>query len=267
MKKLLPVIFIMILALSGCQSGDVEESLTPEDIKTFDEVIEDGKVEIDGISYDIKSVSKSTYEYDYEGNIIERTNENNDKKVRTEFTYNENNDVVEEKNYSDGNLIASRIYSYEDDVLKELKVVYEEGLEVITKYSYEEDKEILTSYNLDGSESITATVYKDENGNKLKMVQSLPEQENQTATTNYQYEDDLLIKATTERNDTNTTVHYEYNNVGDKIMEYSITILDDLYFLDATFFEYEYNDKLQPASLNTYRIQSPIEEEDIRKFD
>ena len=267
MKKILPIIFIMILALAGCQSGDVEESLTPEDITTFDEVIEDGKVEIDGISYTIESVSKSTYEYDDEGNIIERINENNNKKVRTEFTYNENNDVIEEKNYSDGNLIASRIYSYEGDVLEELKVVYESGLEIRTEYSYEEDKEIWISYNSDGSESITATVYKDENGNKLKMVQSLPENENQTSTTNYQYEDELLIKATTERNDTNTTVHYKYNNVGDKIMEYNITILEDSYFLDAAFGEYEYNNKLQPISLTIYRVHSPIEEENIREFD
>src|SRR6056297_1121158 len=99
MKKILGIILIMILALSGCQSGDVEESLTPEDIITFDEVIEDGKVEVDGVSYDIKSVSKSTYKYDDNGNIIERINENNDKKVRAEFTYNENNDVVEEIYY------------------------------------------------------------------------------------------------------------------------------------------------------------------------
>ncbi|MDW7667975.1 MAG: hypothetical protein SCJ93_04060 [Bacillota bacterium] len=266
MKKLLPIIFIMILALSGCQSGDVEESLTPEEITTFDEVIEDGKVEIDGISYTIESVSKSTYKYDDEGNIIERTNENNDNKIRTEFTYNENNDVVEEKSYSDGNLIASRIYSYEDEVLRELKVVYEGGMEIRTEYTYEDDKKIAISYNSDGSESVTATIYKDENGNNLKMVQSLPGQEDQ-ATTNYQYEDDLLVKAATERTDTDTVVHYEYNNVGDRIMAYSINILDDLYFLNASFFEYEYNDKLQPISMTAYSFSSHIEEEDIREFE
>src|SRR6056297_2258242 len=231
MKKILGIILIMILALSGCQSGDVEESLTPEDIKTFDEVIEDGKVEIDGISYDIKSVSKSTYEYDDEGNIIERTNENNGNKVRTEFTYNENNDVVEEKSYAEGSLIATRSYSYEENGLEELKIAYESGLEMLTEYSYDEDKEIATSYNTDGSIALNLVVYKDENGNNTKMIQSSPEVEKLKSITNYKYEDDLLIKATTERNDTDTTVHYEYNNVEDKIMEYSITILNDLYFL------------------------------------
>jgi YD repeat-containing protein len=257
----------MILALAGCQSGDVEESLTPEDITTFDEVIEDGKVEIDGISYTIESVSKSTYEYDDEGNIIERINENNNKKIRTEFIYNENNDVLEEKSYSEGSLIATRSYSYEEDALKEVKIAYESGFEMLTEYSYEEDKEIVTSYNTDGSVALTAIIYKDENGNNSKMVQSSPEVEKLKATTNYEYENDLLIKVTTERSDTNTTAHYEYNNVGDKTMEYHITILDDLYFLDASFFEYEYNDKLQPISLTIYRVNSPIEEEDIREFE
>jgi len=267
MKKLLALILIMILGLSGCQSGNVEESLTPDDITSFDETIEDGKVEIDGKTYDIKSVSKSTYKYDDNGNIIERINENKDKKVRAEFTYNENNDVVEEIYYSDGNIITTRIYTYEDDVRKEVKIAYEGGMEVRTEYSYEEDKEIWTTYNSDGSESITATVYKDENGNNSKMVQSWTEVGKLDAKTNYQYEDNLLIKSKTERNNTNTIVHYEYNNVGDKIMEYSITMLDDLYFLDVGFFDYEYNEKLQPISLTTYGVHSPIEEEDIRKFD
>lgn len=266
MKKILTIILIMILALAGCQGTTMVESLTPEDITTFDEVIEDGKVEIDGISYDVEWASTSTYEYDDEGNIVERINENNNKNIRTEFTYNENNDVVEEKNYSEGSLIASRIYSYKDDLLEELKIIYESGLEIRTEYSYEEDKEIWTSYNSDGSESITATIYKDENGNTLKMVQSLPGQEDE-ATTNYKYEDDLLVKAKTERNGTDSVVHYEYNNVGDKIVEYSITTVDELYFLDVTFFEYEYNDNLQPISLNIYRVHSPIEEENVRDFE
>ena len=267
MKKLLAIILIMILAISGCQSGDVEESLTPEDIKTFDGVIEDGKVEIDGVSYDIESVSKSTFEYDDEGNITERTNENNDNKVRTGFIYNENNDVLEEKSYSEGSLIATRIYSYEEEVLKEVKIAYESGLEMLTEYSYEEDKEIVTSYNTDGSVALIAIIYKDENGNNSKMVQSSPEVEKLKATTNYEYEKDLLMKSITERNDTNTTVHYEYNDVGDKIMAYNITTVDDLYFLDAAFFEYEYNHELQPVSLTTYRVHTPIEEEDLRIFD
>jgi hypothetical protein len=76
-----------------------------------------------------------------------------------------------------------------------------------------------------------------------------------------------LVKATTERTDTDTVVHYEYNNVGDRIMAYSINILDDLYFLNASFFEYEYNDKLQPISMTTYSFSSHIEEEDIREFE
>ncbi|KAB3529592.1 hypothetical protein [Alkaliphilus serpentinus] len=65
MKKLLIGVVILLILVS-CQqinNTNVENPLIDE-ITTYEETIEDGKVKIDEISYDIQSVVKITNTYD-----------------------------------------------------------------------------------------------------------------------------------------------------------------------------------------------------------
>jgi hypothetical protein len=73
-----------------------------------------------------------------------------------------------------------------------------------------------------------------------------------------------LVKAIVERDGVITnTFNYEYNNIGDKIMEYNI-FYEEVYTLFAVFYDYVYNENSLPETVTTYRVQSPIAEENIR---
>ena len=62
MKKIVFVL-VLLLVLTSCK----------QEITTYKEVIKEGKVEIDGISYDIRSVEKTTFIYDDNENLVKNT--------------------------------------------------------------------------------------------------------------------------------------------------------------------------------------------------
>ncbi|MGI6697663.1 MAG: hypothetical protein ACOX3Y_03480, partial [Clostridia bacterium] len=79
------ILILAVIAFTGCdRSAD----------SSYKEVIKDGKVEIDGISYDIQSVTKTTYKYDDNGNILEKVTTRNGSKTRIEYIY-ENGRLIE----------------------------------------------------------------------------------------------------------------------------------------------------------------------------
>ena len=123
MKRLLLGLFLLIM-LTGChQSNNTNVENPPVDeITTYEEVIKDGKVEIDGISYDIQSVTKTRYTYDDNENIIELVTTNDDSEIRMEYLY-ENNQLIEEIGHSNDKLSFTTYYDYEDDLLMEKKTV------------------------------------------------------------------------------------------------------------------------------------------------
>ena len=71
MKRLLLGVVVLVM-LAGCEQSNINstESLSIDQITTYKEVIKDGKVEIDVIYYDIKSVTKTRCTYDDNQNII-----------------------------------------------------------------------------------------------------------------------------------------------------------------------------------------------------
>ena len=97
MKRLL-FGFALLIMITGCQQSNNTniESLSINEITTYEESIEDGKVEIDGISYDIQSVVKISNTYDANGNVIEKVSKNDNSETRIEFLY-KNNQIIEEK--------------------------------------------------------------------------------------------------------------------------------------------------------------------------
>ena len=81
------ILILAVIAFTGCdRSAD----------SSYKEVIKDGKVEIDGIFYDIKSITQTAYKYDDNGNILEEVTTSNGSKTRIEYTY-ENGRLIEER--------------------------------------------------------------------------------------------------------------------------------------------------------------------------
>lgn len=263
MKKLL-LGFVFLTILTGCRQSNNSniESSSINEITTYKESIKDGKVKIDGISYDIQSVVKLSYTYDNNGNVVEKVFKKDESEMRVDFLY-KNNQIIEEKIYSNDALTLTIYYHYEDGLLIENKTVYK-GLEVCTEYSYGDKTRTLTYYNSDGSIDYIATEYLDEDGKMLKGVNTTADGEVICTTTMY-YENDLLIKSIRKTNDgAINTFNKEYNNLGDKIMEYKIFSSGNENHLIANFYDIEYNEDLLPKTVINYQVESPISEENIR---
>jgi len=256
--------FIILLVLTGCSQG----MSTNNEISTYKEVIKDGKIEIDRISYDIQSVTQTTYKYDDNGSILEKVNTRNGSKTRIEYIY-ENGRLIEDRLYSNDGVYSysdvslTKYYYYEDDRLVEMKSVTRGGLEAVTEYSYGDNTETQVHYNSNGSISFIQTAYLDDDGKIIKGI--LTEANGEVMDTRtFHYDNDLLVKVIVEKDGVITnTFNNEYNNVGDKIMEYNVFYGEENTLL-AVFYDFEYNEDLLPETVTTYRVQSPITKENIR---
>ncbi|HQA47927.1 MAG TPA: hypothetical protein PK985_05320 [Bacillota bacterium] len=253
------ILILAVIAFTGCdRSAD----------SSYKEVIKDGKVEIDGIFYDIKSITQTAYKYDDNGNILEEVTTSNGSKTRIEYTY-ENGRLIEERLFSNDGVYSysdvslTKYYYYEDDRLMKARSVTSGGLEAVTEYSYGNNTETQVHYNSDGSISFIQTAYLDDDGKIVKGL--LTEADGEVMDTRtFHYDNGLLVKAIVERDGVITKAfNYEYNNIGDIIMEYNI-FYDKAYTLFAVFYDYEYNENSLPETVTTYRVQSPIAEENIR---
>ena len=261
-KRILPITVILILVIIAFIGYERSAD------SSYKEVIKNGKVEIDGISYDIKSVMKTTYKYDDNGNILEKVTTSNGSKARIEYTY-EDGRLIEDRLYSNDGVYSysdvslTKYYYYEDDRLVKIRSVTRGGLEAVTEYSYGDNTETQIHYNSDGSISFIQTAYLDDDGKIVKGV--LTEANGEVMDTRtFHYDNGFLVKAIVERDGVITnTFNYEYNNIGDKIMEYNV-FYDEVYTLFAVFYDYEYNEDLLPETVTTYRVQSPIDKKNIR---
>ncbi|MCC5910856.1 MAG: hypothetical protein JJT76_10510, partial [Clostridiaceae bacterium] len=63
------------------------------------------------------------------------------------------------------------------------------------------------------------------------------------------------------------TFNKEYNNLGDKIMEYNIFSSGNENRLIANFYDIEYNEQLLPETFTIYHVQSQMKSEDIREYE
>ena len=253
MRKII-LALLLLLALTGCQ----------QKITTYKEVIKDGKIEIDGISYDIKSVTKSAFTYDDNGNLIEKVTTKDDSETRFERLY-ENDQLIKEIIYVDDKLATTRYYYYEDDLLMKMKNISERGFEMISEYSYGDNIKSVIQKDSSGEILWCNTAHLDDDENILSITSTNTDGEVMNSST-YYYENNQLKKIINKKHDNYiTTFNYEYNNIGDKIMEYNISH-GEVKVLRAIFYDYEYYDNLLPKTTTVYQIGAPIEDENIRDY-
>jgi len=226
MKKLI-LIFVSILLLTGCSNKNIE-------VTTFSEVIKDNKVEFDGISYDIQSVSTKVLTYDKHDNLKKMTR------------------------YTDGDLFSTIYYDYKDDQLITVNQMNEDGSEFISEYTYGDGFMKASLVASDEVMSMTSTSYMDENDRVLKT--EMMEDGVVTTTSNYHYEEDELKKILHYREGKlSTTNNFEYNNIGHVIVRHTIHHDHDDYII-VEFFDYEYNDNMLPKTITTSWIRSERED-------
>lgn len=261
------IALIIIAILIACTPNVNKDSKDSKEITTYKEIIENGKVEIDGISYDVQYISKASYTYDDNRNVIKTVYKKDDSEIHIEFLY-KNNQIIEEKRYSNDKLSYTTTYYYENDLLVGQTVVYKSGSEARTEYSYgnKNKTKTATHYNSDDSIAFIATEYLDDDGRMLKGVITTEDGEVTDTTTMY-YENDLLVKSIRKKDDgAINTYNTEYNNVGDKIKEYNILSNQEENFLIANFYDIEYNEYLLPKTITIHQVQSKIAAEDIKDY-
>lgn len=264
MKKIL-FVFILLFLLTGCDynigMNDKKENIN-DGISTYKETVEDGRIEIDGISYEIQVETKLTFTYDDYGNILKAVSSYDD--TWTDYIY-EDNRLMEERRYLNDELSTTVYYDYEDDRLIKVKTVTNGSLEAVTEYSYGTKQETRTHYKSDGTVSFISTAYLDEDDKILKVVNTEADGGVMDSST-FQYDNDLLIKVIREKNGVIiSTFNYEYNSVGDKILDYFI-LHGEANTLIAMLYDYEYDENLLPKAVITYKVQSPIADEYIRNY-
>ncbi len=277
MKKFI-LVLVSLLILAGC--SDTNEITTYEEVTTYKEVIEDNKVLIDGISYDIESVTTETIAYDKKDRVLlkdishEYIEENAKSSfqasdITTKYSYN-GDYLIETEQYIDDVVNTTSYFKYDDKQLEEIKMIKKDGSILITEYTYGEGFITITNFDSEGEMIASVNMSKDEND---RFLSSKTIQEDFTSTSIYHYDDNLLsknvvtsnVKLTNENLESGNTTNYEYNNVGDKIVTYTI-YSGDVNYVKVEFFDYKYNENMLPETITKYTVKSPIDEENIRNY-
>jgi|LGVF01.2.fsa_nt_gb hypothetical protein len=277
MKKII-LILVSILILTGC--SNTNETTTYDEVTTYKEVIEDNKVVIDGISYNIESVTTETITYDKKDRVLIKDIshdyiEENAKSsfqasdITTKYSY-KGDFLIEMAQYNDDVINATSYFKYNDKQLEEIKMIKKDGSILITEYTYGEGFITTTNFDSEGEMIASVNMTKDEND---RFLSSKTIQEDFTSTSIYHYDDNLLsknvvtshVKLTNENLKSGNTTNYEYNNIGDKIVTYT-TYDGDVDFVKVEFYDYEYNDEMLPTIITKHTVHSPIDKENIRHY-
>ncbi len=247
MKKLLLSLFVVLLILlTGCK----------QEITTYKEVIKDGKVEIDGITYDIKRSYTVGYLYDENKNKIESRNLTDDGDYKTEYIYKDNK-LIEYRTYSNGSLRDTTYHYYDGDNLIKTNTVSPNGIEGITEYIYKDNTKKQIGYNSDGSIGVILTAYLDDDGKMIKVINE-DESGKVIDVSTLEYEGDLLVRSISKKDGVVfRTINYEYNNLGDRIKDY-IIFSGDINVMHVKFYDYEYDENSLIKTMTISEVQANI---------
>ncbi len=249
MKKSIIVMFLFIF-LVGCQN----------EITTFDEIIRDDQVEIDGIEYEIYSVKEESYKY----NRKDLKTETDMGNLKIKYIY-DNGLLIQTNNFVNDKNTASVEYHYKAGKLIRQDTI-SDTLSQYTEYKYDDNLEYAMYYDKDDTLIATIIHIYDDKGMILYRETIWENQSNYF--TQFYYKEDLLDSKTGYRDDqVHSIYNYEYNNLGDEIMEYRVVYDNEMTTLVVTFTEYEYNNKHLPIKKTIYTVWDSIEEVNIRKFD
>jgi hypothetical protein len=248
-NKKLVIMLGLLIFLVGCK-GVVSDN---EKIDV-NEMIEKGKAEIAGNSYDMYSESIINYKYDGE-NLVERSDESN----KNIYYYDE--DLVSKVEiYSHDRLIATTFYKYDNNGKEIKRETIIEKTKDKSYYitSYEDNYKEVSFYN---SNDELSSVSESELNDELQVIKSISKSNdsNSEYETYHEYEDDrrVFTQFTSETGVTRE-IYYKYNKYGDRISLITISF-GDVNRLDATYYDNEYDD-LKLVKQTTYGVHTEIDE-------
>jgi len=251
MKRVVTVLIFLILLL-GCQ----------KEITSFDEVIDNNQVELDGVKYEIQSVDETTYEYD-DDKMIRSSSTHDNHEQYTDFKY-ENNLLIEENRYSENMNSTVSYYYDEKERKKQIIYQYEHG-NFVNEFEYDDNYRKIIFKDQDGVIVRYNEGFADENNNILSYI-IYDSEGNKTASVGNTYKDSKLITTIGEDSEgKKVTSYYKYNNLDDKIFSYTIHHGEEPLMI-VEFFEYKYNNDDLPIMMRRYRVQSVVSQEVIRDY-
>lgn len=254
MKKFLLLLLFIILV--GCS----------EEVVTFDEEIQNGKVIIDGIEYEITETIIENYEYDANNNLSLISYTINGNQISQGFNY-DSNLLIRENTYINNELSKYKTYEYNNDNNISKEELYTEDLVQYRIFSH--TKNGLSTKTFDSSNELISTsqIKYNEKGKVIdEYLYIIPTEERYVIETEYKNEEITHIE-TYFNGDLVYEEYIEYNNLGDEIMNYHLEFNQEKIKLNVKFHDYEYNEKQQPIVKKTSIVESNIERENIRKYE
>lgn len=256
-NKKLVLMFVLSIFLIGCSGAEEKINVS--------ELIEKGKVEIAGNSFDLFYDSVITYKYDGE-NIVEQL----DKNQKILWFYDEDT-LHKHEVYSSSSdkLYATFYYTYDSDgrEIRKESVVEQSNDKLHQITSYEKNFKTISYYDKNGELSSVGEI---ELNDKQEMIQysSKSSDGSLESVGYYKYKDgNLIFHQSTVDNKVIREIYYKYNENGDQVAVISVNFIGrkslggmNVNPLDATYYDNKYDDsKLVRQTL--YTVQAELDEE------
>lgn len=251
--KKLVLMTVLLIFLVGCSGVVSDEKIN------LSEMIENGKVEIAGNSYDLYYKSVIRYKYDA-GSVVERF----DDSQKNVYYYDDENMLSKMEVYSHDRLIITIYYTY-DSSGKEIRQesVHEQTKDKTYKTtSYEKNYKEISYYDSNDELSSVAEV---ELNDKQEMIK-LSSKSNDgilKSESYYEYEDNSKrITQITNGHDVIRESYFKYNEYGDLVSVITI-LFGDKNWLNATYYDNEYDD-LKLVQQTEYTVHAEIDENEAK---
>lgn len=245
---------VLLIFLVGCRG------VVSDDEKiNVSEMIEKGKAEIAGNSYDMHFDSVISYKYDGE-NLVERSDESR----KNIYFYDDENMLSRQEIYSHDRLIVTIYYTYDSSgkEIRQESVIEQTKDKTYKTISYDNNYKEVSYYDKNDELSSVVEVELNDKQQMIK-VRSKSNDGILKSETYHEYEDDKRIfTQLTSDGSVTSEIYYKYNEYGDQVAVISISY-GDINRLDATYYDNEYDD-LKLVKQTAYEVHTEIDENETK---
>ncbi|MCH4886693.1 hypothetical protein EZV73_03895 [Acidaminobacter sp. JC074] len=261
MKKISMCILTLLCSLLiGCNN-----SISADEITTFEEEVNGNIIIIDGTEYDIISSYIISNKYENQNLVEEFIDFQDNSNSKFVYIY-EGKLLVQETNYQNDELIYNKFYSYENGKEVSTKQVAVSGETAqYSKTAYEGNHVETGFYESDDNLSSIESVELSDDGKIIEKKTIIPDTDIMIEY-KYQYINNNVVCVNVYMGEeTFGRIYYTYNNLNHLISEYEIVYGKNNSRLIAKYYENEYNEDLELVQQVVYNVNSEIKEENIRE--
>ena len=253
-NKKLVILLVLLIFLVGCRG------VVSDDEKiNVSEMIEKGKAEIAGNSYDMNFDSVISYKYDGD-NVVEKLQDSR----KNVYYYDDENMLSKQEIYSHDRLIVTIYYTYDSSgkEIRQESVIEQTKDKTYKTTSYDKNYKEVSYYDSNDELSSVAEVELNDKQQMIK-VRSKSKDGILESESYFEYEDNkkVFVQLTSDRGVT-AEIYYKYNEYGDQVSVIAISF-SDINRLDATYYDNEYDD-LKLVKQTAYEVHTEIDEKETR---